>query len=190
MRASAHVLAAHRRTEEPGARDTKCLKGACPPRELGLINVNSGYSMGLVAPGSANTNTRYKHTVRPPYILVYRIEEAHKVMVHELVHYWGYDKQLYDGRLDASIARVQREQQHANNKLRRAGPVRGAATVHRETGHQGPATAGHHVRARHHMLKRYPNIVRAMLYPIFTQALDAALGSVTTCCASLRMNVL
>ena len=30
VRASAHVLAAHRRTEEPGARDTKCLKGACP----------------------------------------------------------------------------------------------------------------------------------------------------------------
>ena len=32
-----------------------------------MTNVNSGYSMGLVAPGSANTNTRYKHTVRPPY---------------------------------------------------------------------------------------------------------------------------
>ena len=31
-----------------------------------MTNVNSGYSMGLVAPGSANTNTRYKHTVRPP----------------------------------------------------------------------------------------------------------------------------
>jgi len=55
---------------------------------LGPHNVNSGY-------------TSFGHD---KHIVVYRKEEAAKVLVHEMVHWWEYDDELFNDRADHAVS--------------------------------------------------------------------------------------